>query len=91
MPTIKYECWPKFTTKAENIKAVEVERETETSVWVGGRRRAKVTDYGTFFDTWEQARAAAVEYHERSAERHTGEAMRASQRVRDLSSLDAPV
>jgi hypothetical protein len=37
------------------IEEVEVERETESSVWIKGRRNAKVTDYAMYFDTWEDA------------------------------------
>lgn len=37
------------------IKEVEVERETDSSVWISGRRRGKITDFESFFDTWEDA------------------------------------
>ena len=38
------------------IGPVDVDRETESSVWVNGRRRAKNGDYVSYFDTWEEAR-----------------------------------
>jgi len=37
-----------------SIKAVEVERVTESSVWADSRRRART---GAYFDTWEEAHA----------------------------------
>ena len=48
------------------IRAVEVERETEASVWVNGRRCAKRADYHNYFDTWEEAKAFLVEEAERA-------------------------
>lgn len=38
------------------VYPVEVDRETGSSVWVGGRRRAKRSDHESYFDTWEEAR-----------------------------------
>ena len=38
------------------IEKVEIERETESSVWIKGIRKAKRThDWHNFFDTWEEA------------------------------------
>lgn len=45
--------------KAE-IKLVECERETKTSVWIGSRRSAKRSYWENYFDTWEQAHDALV-------------------------------
>ena len=48
------------------IKAVQVERETEKSVWVVGQRgvdrRDRKASFGGFYETWEAARDAALEY-----------------------------
>lgn len=41
----------------EKIKSVEVERETESSVWVDGRRNAKSGQYANYFDTWLEAKS----------------------------------
>ena len=38
------------------ITAIEVERETESSVWIHGRRNAKRSGYLNYFDTFEQAK-----------------------------------
>lgn len=37
------------------ITAIEIERETDSSVWIGGRRSAKSTEYDNYFDTWDEA------------------------------------
>jgi len=39
------------------IEEVEVEREMESSVWIKGRRNAKVTEFDMYFDTWDDAHA----------------------------------
>ena len=40
------------------IEEVEVERETDKSIWVSGHRCAKASEYATYLDTWEQAKTA---------------------------------
>lgn len=40
----------------EDIEAVEIERETESSVWIGVRRHGKSTNWYKYHDTWEEAR-----------------------------------
>ena len=39
------------------VETVQVERETESSVWIRGYRVAKESDWRMFHDTWEQAHA----------------------------------
>lgn len=43
------------------IGVVEVERETETSVFIGGRRRAKNAGCENYFSSWEKARDYLIE------------------------------
>lgn len=45
-----------YIPNAEIIK-VEIEKETNTSVWIKRRRCAKRTAYDCYFDTWEDAYA----------------------------------
>lgn len=47
------------------IKTVEVERETESSVWINGRRNAKLNNYKNYFDTWEEAHSYLMEKAQR--------------------------
>ncbi len=46
-----------FFWAAEKIKPVEIERETDASVFIKGRRRAKRSSCESYFDTWEEAKA----------------------------------
>ncbi len=47
----------KVTTISDQIVEVVVERETEKSVWINGRKSSKRSNYENFFDTWEDAYA----------------------------------
>jgi hypothetical protein len=38
------------------IESVEVEKETEASIWIEGKRNAKKTEYHNYFDTWADAK-----------------------------------
>lgn len=40
------------------IEEVEVDRETSSSVWINGNRNSKVSEWHTYFDTWEDAQRA---------------------------------
>lgn len=48
---------PRWDCDAE-IEEVEVERETEQSVWVNGSRSAKRSSWANFYDTWQEAHDA---------------------------------
>ena len=37
------------------IIEIEIERETEKSIWVDGRLMAKYSNYGVYHDTWKDA------------------------------------
>ena len=59
------------------IEEVEVLRETESSVWVKGRRLQKVTEWNVYHDTWDEAHSyllekakGKVEYARRQLEEH---------------------
>lgn len=41
---------------APRIDAVEIEKFSDSSVWVEGRRRARISTYDCYFPTWEEAR-----------------------------------
>jgi len=40
----------------KRIRAIEIDKETDSSVWVDGRVRRKYTEFESFFDTFEQAK-----------------------------------
>ena len=37
------------------ITEIEVERESEHSVWINGRAHRKISEYSVYHDTWEKA------------------------------------
>lgn len=49
------------------IQEIECERETDSSVWIGGRRNAKRSEWSNYFDTWEEAHSSLLEAAERKA------------------------
>lgn len=54
----------KYATNKWNrteIKAVTIDRETEASVWINGRRSAKDSEYGKYHDTWDAAHEHLLE------------------------------
>lgn len=38
------------------IKEVQIDKETDKSIWIGGRRRSKESSYYTYHDSWDLAR-----------------------------------
>jgi len=42
------------------IAKITTDRETLTSVWVGGRRSPKRSSYDNYYDTWEEAHSALI-------------------------------
>ena len=45
----------KYRTWFGTIQKIDVEKETSSSVWIGGRRRAKEGQSERFYDTWLEA------------------------------------
>ena len=54
------------STLGKLIEAVEVERETEASVWVNGQRNGKRTEYHSYFNTFKEAKQYLLDIAERS-------------------------
>jgi hypothetical protein len=50
------------------VEKVEVERETDFSVWVKGCPEAKQTRYHVFFDTFAEAKAFLIDVFEKKAQ-----------------------
>jgi len=62
---------------AAKIEVVEIERETESSVWVRGNRLGKITESHVYHDSWAAAHSyllekakGKVEYARRQLEEH---------------------
>jgi hypothetical protein len=67
--------------------AVKVERHTEQSVWIGGSRNAKKSDYSEYFQTWEEAKRSKVDRAARnvaSLQRQLEEANKELERAMEL-------
>ena len=50
------------------VEKVEIEKETDSSVWIKGRRGAKETQYHAFFDTFAEAKAFLIDVFEKKAQ-----------------------
>lgn len=50
----------KYVTRRQTIEEVEVERETEFSVWIGGRSHWKSSGYECYHDSFDLAKAFIV-------------------------------
>ncbi|MEW8048955.1 MAG: hypothetical protein AB2792_20095 [Candidatus Thiodiazotropha sp.] len=69
------------------IEPVQVEKETDKSVWINGRRSAKRSDYENYFDSFDDAKAYMTKYAEdalAAARRRLEEVQRFAGNVKDL-------
>lgn len=46
------------------VQAVDVDRISESSVWIKGRRHARITDYDGYHETFEAARDWIAKLHQ---------------------------
>jgi hypothetical protein len=69
------------------IEEIEVEKETEYSVWIKGRRAAKKTDYHNYFDTWEDAKLHLLAIEEKYVASMQLNLERALGKLRNLKEL----
>lgn len=62
------EIWYKTSSWGERITSVEIERYSDTSVWISGKRRARVAEYAAYFPTWQAAKDYLLARAERKLE-----------------------
>lgn len=74
----------------DEIRAVEVEKETESSVWISGRRHPKVAKSATFHDTWDDAHAYLTAIAEGEVMRHRTALERAKSRAGNIKGMNCP-
>jgi hypothetical protein len=55
LETIWYEVW------LDDIRPIKVQRSTDDSVWIAGRRRKRLCDSYAYFPTWDEAKSYLVE------------------------------
>ena len=72
------------------IRPIEVEKETESSVWVDGRRIQKVTHGKDIHDTWEEAHAYLTEVAEMKVENCRAALERAKSVAGNISGMKRP-
>lgn len=59
----------KFLTSYDaRITPIEVDQETEKSVWIKGRRRSKEGGYVRFHDSWDDAHAFLLDREQKNVE-----------------------
>lgn len=57
---------------AAEIEVVSVDKKTEKSVWIKGRRQAKVGEYESFFDSYSDAKEYLVGKYSNNIQRLAG-------------------
>jgi hypothetical protein len=74
----------------DEIRAVEVDKETESSVWISGRRRPKLAQSATFHDTWDEAHAHLTAIAEGEVMHHRIALERAKSRAGNIKGMKRP-
>ena len=69
------------------VEKVEVEKETESSVWIQGRREVKETQYSAFFDTFQEAKDFLIDVFEKKAQTVRRQLERANGYIGDAKGL----
>ena len=69
------------------IEKAEVERETESSVWIGGRRSAKISSYECYFDTFGEAKSYLLDMARKHLERANGRVSYAEKELDEVIKL----
>ncbi len=80
----------KYKTRGDKIFEGEVERETDSSVWIKGRQRSKRTTYDCFFDSFEEAKAYLVSGARKEVEQCKSSLHYARTRLGMVESLKEP-
>ncbi len=69
------------------IDEVEVDRETTSSVWVNGMKRAKTSDFHCYHDSYEEAKALIMSRCQMKVDRLKCQLMREEQNLARAKSL----
>lgn len=86
---IKYKAMRPYLGDAE-IRAVEVLRETEASVWTKNGREAKLTPRHHWFDTWDEAHRHLIEFAEKSVQIRKSQLAEGESALRHIKSMSEP-
>jgi hypothetical protein len=86
--TTKYEVGGFF--KKNLIELVEIEKETEKSIWINGRVHRKTTSYEKYFDTWEEAKDYLMAQTESKISHLSAELEKQKSKLKILLKLEKP-
>lgn len=80
----------KYRTRWDQIERVEVDRETESSVFINGRRSAKVSGYENFHDSWAAAHACLLAKHQLQVNQLRRQLEAANGKLGNIKGMKAP-
>lgn len=72
---------------SDKVETVEVERETNFTVWIKGRKWSKKNKYEEYFDTFEEARESLVNRYQFELKTLKAQLKRTKQRLADTLRL----
>lgn len=78
------------TGYGNRIGAVEIERETEKSIWIDGRRRSKEGILWKVHTSWEKAHEYLLERARRRLKFATSEVERSKQNLKIIADMTPP-
>jgi hypothetical protein len=87
---IKYKARISNYAFINDIDAVECERETESSVFINGRRNLKRSSYDNFYDTWGEAHAALLANAQRLVEQRRKDMARSEASLLAIQAMVKP-
>lgn len=73
-----------------SIEAVEVEKETAQSIWIDGRRIAKLSSYDNYFDSFDDAKNFLCELAKQEISKHRKRLESAQQSLETIRNLAEP-
>ena len=71
----------------ESVQTIEVERFTDSSVWVRGRRRPRLAEYWSYFDSFEKAKSYLVSKAELELKQYENRVVNLRAKVEALKKL----
>jgi hypothetical protein len=85
------ETWYKVCRYSDNIEAVNVERYTDSSVWINANRRARKGDYDSFYPSWGDAHEAMLKTVNQTLRNSQLSLDRAEKQYAKVSAMRPPV
>ncbi len=75
----------------EFIKVVEVEKFTDKTVWIKGRRNSRSSQYDRYFPSFEEAKKFVIERFERRLQSAKDELYRCEARLQKIKNQEVPM